>query len=203
MSRLAISALVMWLVACGDDGEGAQTARVVEAERRVFEKVCACFPDEDCEIDEERVACAKRVIGRHESEITAYLACVSDAYAGLESCVDDAACSETEITGCYEDLGPSELCEDEISDEVDDRIEEEIDDECPGDIECTDGTTGRGSYCNGDAECADGSDEDFCISEEQFTCLNGDDVSVDYVCNGEDDCGDNSDENPAQCSSGI
>jgi hypothetical protein len=193
----------VWLAACGDDGEGGKTARAIEAERRVFEKVCACFPDEDCEVDEERVACVKRVVGRHEGELARYLSCVSDAYSKLESCVDDAACSETAITSCYEEIGPTSLCEDEISDEVDDRIEDEIDDECPSDLDCLDGSTARGSFCDGEAECADGSDEDFCSSEEQFTCLNGNEISVSWRCDGEDDCGDNSDENPTQCANGT
>jgi hypothetical protein len=200
MSRLAISALVVCLAACGDDSESTDFSQLLKISRRVVEKVCACSSDADCLVDEARVACAHGVLRRHESELTEYAACARDTYVELEACIDDARCNESIILDCVVELEPAAVCE-PLPAGLDDRIEDEIDDECPADIECDSGATARGNYCNGNAECADGSDELDCSrDEEQFTCLNGTEVAVSYVCDGVDDCRDNSDENPAQCS---
>lgn len=202
MSRLALSVLIVWLAACGDDSGGSEVSQLLKRSRRVIEKVCACSTDSDCSVDEERVACAEGVLRRYESDLADYASCANDAYDNLEPCIDAAECEEVTILDCFEEHEPAAVC-DPPPGGLDERIDDEIDDECPSDLECFDGTTARGSYCDGDSECADGSDEEGCVSEERFTCLNGNEISVSWRCDGEDDCGDGSDENPTQCANGT
>jgi hypothetical protein len=201
MSRLGIVALAL-LAACGDDGDGSELSRLIASSQRISDKLCACFPDDYCssEDDDERVACTTRVVRRYEGELAPWSSCASDASVELESCIEAAECDEDIIYDCFDEVGPTAVC-DPVPDELEDRVDDEVADACPYELDCFDGTTAEGSYCDGDAECADGSDEQGCASdEEQFTCLNGNQVPVSYVCDAIDDCGDDSDENPAQCS---
>lgn len=56
--------------------------------------------------------------------------------------------------------------------------------------------------CDHNKDCADGSDEKSCSECAEFSCANGNCVSMDELCNGENNCGDHSDELQCQLECG-
>jgi hypothetical protein len=198
--------LLPWAAACGDDGgdgdgDNQAVSTFFASSKRINNALCTCSTEPDCGFEDETRACTERVVQRHASEVSAFLECVNDVYAELEPCIERASCEPDPVDTCFDQHDIEDQCGD-VDDALDEAIEDEIDRECPTDLDCADGSSARGSFCDDVPQCADGSDEDFCESEDQFTCLNGEQVSVSWVCDGADDCGDNSDENPTQCASG-
>jgi len=195
----AIGVLLPWAAACGgDDGDAETVSAFFASAYRVSDIVCTCDTVNECRFDEEARACAEGVVQRHASEVSSWLDCANEVYLELEPCIANASCEQETIEACFDQHDVEQRCG-EVDEALDQAIEDEIDRECPVDIDCADGSRAPGNFCDGVAECADESDESFCESEDQFTCLNGEQVSVSWVCDGIDDCGDNSDENPAQC----
>jgi len=200
-AAFALAGLTSCFVACGDDGDdGAGTVSSIFASiGRINDARCECESNLACDEDDSaELACTERVVKRHAGQLGSILTCINEGYAELESCITNASCDEAVTDMCYEQLDLEELCE-PIPAAIDEAIEDEVDIECPYDIECADGSSALGNYCDGVAECQDASDEDFCDDGQEFTCLDGEQVSASWVCDGFADCRDGSDENPTQC----